>query len=58
MKIPYGLSFKDVGEKDIRDVERALLERCLTDDDIKLLDAILSWFAVRLPNVKADPADL
>jgi hypothetical protein len=57
MKIPYGFGFKDVEEKEIRAAQGALLTGSMTSEQIKLIDAIVSWFAVRLPNPRISPTE-
>jgi len=42
--IPYGFDFIEISEKDIRKVQKATLLNKLNTNDIRLVDAILSYF--------------
>ena len=54
MIIPFRFTTKDITEEDLRNAQRNLLRGELTDDDIKNLDAVISYMArnVLLHNTK------
>ena len=54
MIIPFRFTTKDITEEDLRNAQRNLLRGELTDDDIKNLDAVISYMArnVLLHNVE------
>jgi hypothetical protein len=56
MKIPFRFTTKDITEEDLRNAQRNLLRGELTDDDIKNLDAVISYMArnVLLHNVEGE----